>query len=99
MLYVWTYAPSFDCCFLLGLQTSLLMSVMWHALFRSEFKINHEEWIKSVKPKLGSNASEDVLAAIKTSYDDIKTLYKVRMETRIALKSLLKVSPISCCVP
>lgn len=75
------------------------MSVMWHALFRCEFKINHEEWIKSVKPKLGSNASEDVLAAIKTSYDDMKALYKVRTEMRIALQSLLKVSTIYCCVP
>ena len=77
----------------------LLMNLLWHALFRCEFKINHEEWIKSVKPKLGSNVSEDVLAAIKTSYDDMKTLYKVRTETRLALQSLLKVSPIYCCVP
>lgn len=75
------------------------MNVMWHALFRCEFKINHEEWIKSVKPKLGSNASEDILSAIKTSYDDMKTLYKVRTEMRIALQSLLKVSTIYCCVP
>lgn len=73
-----------------GISIFKALSSVMILLQRCEFKINHEEWIKSVKPKLGSNVSEDVLAAIKTSYDDMKTLYKVRTETRLALQSLLK---------
>ncbi|XP_022967167.1 outer envelope protein 64, mitochondrial [Cucurbita maxima] len=73
-----------------GISIFKALSSVMILLQRCEFKINHEEWIKSVKPKLGSNVSEDVLAAIKTSYDDMKTLYKVRTETRLALQNLLK---------
>lgn len=60
-------------------------------LFRYEFKTNHEEWIKSVKPKLGRDVSSRVWAAINTTQEDVKTLYKVRRELRAALQSLLKV--------
>ncbi|KAM6554529.1 hypothetical protein CsatB_015291 [Cannabis sativa] len=60
------------------------------ALQRYEFKSNHEEWVKSVKPKLGPGVSDCVYAAIKTTYDNIKTLYKVRTEMRATLQSLLK---------
>ncbi|XP_022141957.1 outer envelope protein 64, mitochondrial [Momordica charantia] len=73
-----------------GISILKALSSVMILLQRCEFKLNHEEWIKSVKPKLGSNASEDVLAAINTSFDDMKTLYKVRTEMRIALQSLLK---------
>ncbi|KAL6501223.1 hypothetical protein OROHE_024870 [Orobanche hederae] len=55
-----------------------------------EFKTNHEEWIKSVKPKLGLDVSNRVWAAINTTQENVKSLYKVRMEMRAALKSLLK---------
>ncbi|KAL7157158.1 hypothetical protein ABFS83_02G059000 [Erythranthe nasuta] len=59
-------------------------------LQRHEFKTNHEEWIKSVKPKLSSDVSNRVSAAINTTQENVKTLYKVRIEMRTALKSLLK---------
>lgn len=59
--------------------------------FRYEFKTNHEEWIKSVKPKLGPDVSNRVWAAIKTTQENAKSLYKIRMEMRAALQSLLKV--------
>ncbi|XP_024019873.1 outer envelope protein 64, mitochondrial [Morus notabilis] len=59
-------------------------------LQRYEFKSNHEEWITSVKPKLGPDVSERVNAAIKTTYENIKILYKVRTEMRASLQSLLK---------
>ena len=59
--------------------------------FRYEFKSNYEEWIKSVKPKFGPDVSVRVNAAIKTTYENIKILYKVRTEMRAALQSLLKV--------
>ncbi|PON55921.1 Amidase [Parasponia andersonii] len=59
-------------------------------LIRYEFKSNHEEWIKSVKPKLGPDVSDRVYAAIKTTYENVKALYKVRTEMRASLQSLLK---------
>ncbi|XVF44770.1 hypothetical protein PTKIN_Ptkin02bG0150400 [Pterospermum kingtungense] len=59
-------------------------------LFRYEFKTNHEEWVKGVKPRLGSEISHRVLAAINTRYENMKLLYKVRTEMQAALQSLLK---------
>jgi hypothetical protein len=67
----------------------------WTPAFRYEFKSNHEEWVKSVKPKLGRDVSGRILAAINTSHENMKTLYKVRTEMRAALQNLLKVSPTS----
>ncbi|KAF2294053.1 hypothetical protein GH714_007121 [Hevea brasiliensis] len=66
-----------------------LSSVMV-SLQRYEFKKNHEEWIKSVKPKLAPDVSNHVLVAINTKYENIKTLYKIRSEMRACLQSLLK---------
>lgn len=60
--------------------------------FSYEFKSNHEEWIKSAKAKFGPHVSDRIYAAIKTTHDNIKILYKVRTEMRAALQSLLKVS-------
>ncbi|KAJ4965889.1 hypothetical protein NE237_017738 [Protea cynaroides] len=59
-------------------------------LQRYEFKTNHEEWVKTVKPKLGPDISAQVLAAVNSTHDNIKTFYKVRTEMRAALNSLLK---------
>ncbi|XP_057803998.1 outer envelope protein 64, mitochondrial [Salvia miltiorrhiza] len=59
-------------------------------LQRHEFKINHEEWVKSTKPKLGSDISNRVWAAINTTQENVKSLYKVKVEMRAALRSLLK---------
>lgn len=72
----------------------------WTSTFRYEFKTNHEEWVKSVKPKLGPDVSERVLAAINISHENMKSLYRVRTEMRAALQNLLKVFPalINCCV-
>ncbi|XP_061365456.1 outer envelope protein 64, mitochondrial [Gastrolobium bilobum] len=55
-----------------------------------EFKTNHEEWVKSVKPKLGRGVSDRVRAAITTTQDNIKALYKVRTEMISAFHCLLK---------
>jgi len=62
-----------------------------HLLFRYEFKTNHEEWVKSVKPRLGRGMSERVNAAMNATHDNIKTLYKVRTEMWGAFQHLLKV--------
>ncbi|KAL5705232.1 amidase [Ranunculus cassubicifolius] len=59
-------------------------------LQRYEFKSNHEEWIETVKPKLGNDISDRVLAAVNSTYENIKTIYKVRTELRATLHTLLK---------
>ncbi|KAK0589716.1 hypothetical protein LWI29_017728 [Acer saccharum] len=72
--------------------TSILkaLSSVMVSLQRCEFKTNHEEWVKSVKPRLGPNVSGHVLEAVNTTHDNKKILYKVRNEMRVALQSLLK---------
>ncbi|KAJ4716892.1 outer envelope protein 64, mitochondrial [Melia azedarach] len=69
----------------LGALSSVMVSLQ-----RYEFKTNYEEWVKSVKPRLGANVSDRVLEAINTTQDNMKILYKVRTEMRLALQSLLK---------
>nr|KYP60562.1 Glutamyl-tRNA(Gln) amidotransferase subunit A [Cajanus cajan] len=65
--------------------TSVMVSLQGY-----EFKTNHEEWVKSVKPRLGRGVSDRVIAAMNTTHDNIKTLYKVRTEMRGAFQRLLK---------
>ncbi|CAJ1963481.1 unnamed protein product [Sphenostylis stenocarpa] len=60
-----------------------------------EFRTNHEEWVKSVKPRFGRAVSERVIAAMNTTHDNVKTLYKVRTEMRVAFQRLLKAMPLS----
>ncbi|KAK7400324.1 hypothetical protein VNO78_11530 [Psophocarpus tetragonolobus] len=73
-------------------ETSILktLSLVMLALQGYEFKTNHEEWVKSLKFKLGRVVCDHVIAAINTTYDNIKALYKVRTEMRGAFQSLLK---------
>ncbi|PNT69605.1 hypothetical protein BRADI_3g58760v3 [Brachypodium distachyon] len=59
-------------------------------LQRYEFKANHEDWVNTVKPKLGLDISTRVLQAVNFTDDNIKSLYIVRNEWRAALKNLLK---------
>ncbi|KAF6148734.1 hypothetical protein GIB67_019342 [Kingdonia uniflora] len=73
-----------------GTSTLKALSNVMILLQRYEFKTNHEEWVRTAKPKLGPDISARVLAAINTTHDNIKTFYKVRTETRAALNSLLK---------
>lgn len=65
--------------------TSVMLSLQGY-----EFKTNHEEWVKSVKPRLGRAVSDRVIEAMNTTHDNIKTLYKVRTEMRGAFQRLLK---------
>ncbi|XP_042014026.1 outer envelope protein 64, mitochondrial-like [Salvia splendens] len=73
-----------------GISTLRALSSVMLLLQRHEFKTNHEDWIRSVKPKLGADVSQRVWGAINTVQENVKSLYKVRMEMRAALKSLLK---------
>ncbi|OVA14215.1 Amidase [Macleaya cordata] len=73
-----------------GTSTLKALSSVMVFLQRYEFKTNHEEWVTTVKPKLGPDISARVLEAVKTTHENIKTFYKVRTEMRAALQSLLQ---------
>ncbi|XAR53051.1 Amidase [Bertholletia excelsa] len=73
-----------------GISTLKALSSVMFLLQRYEFQTNHEEWFKLTKPRIGPGISDRVHAAINTTTDNIKTLYKVRTEMRAALQSLLK---------
>ncbi|OMP05762.1 Amidase [Corchorus olitorius] len=73
-----------------GISTLKALSSVMMSLQSYEFKTNHEEWVKDVKPRLGPEISDHVRAAINTTYENVKDLYKVRTEMRAALQSLLK---------
>lgn len=73
-----------------GISTLKALSTVMVSLQRYEFKTNHEEWFRSVKPKIGPDVSDRVRAAVKLTHENIKTYYKVRTEMRAALQSLLK---------
>ncbi|KAI7726192.1 hypothetical protein M8C21_023988 [Ambrosia artemisiifolia] len=73
-----------------GTYTVKALSSAMLLLQRYEFKTNHEEWVNTVKPKLGSNVSDSIHAVIKANHENIKAYYKVRTEMRAALRNLLK---------
>lgn len=74
-------------------QTATTLKALSSAMLflqRHQFKINHEEWVKSIKPKLGPDISNRVWAAINTTQENVKSLYKVKEEMLAAIRSLLK---------
>ncbi|KAI4342282.1 hypothetical protein MLD38_026924 [Melastoma candidum] len=73
-----------------GISSLKTLSSVMLTLQRYEFKINHEEWFTSVKPKLGPSTADLVSSAMNSCIDGIKSLYKVRTEMRTAFQSLLK---------
>ncbi|GMJ12920.1 ARABIDOPSIS THALIANA TRANSLOCON AT THE OUTER MEMBRANE OF CHLOROPLASTS 64-V, outer membrane 64 [Hibiscus trionum] len=73
-----------------GISALVALSSVMVSLQRYEFKTNHEEWFKDVKPGLGPEVSHHVLASINTTYENVKNLYKVKTEMRAAVQSLLK---------
>ena len=84
-------APCFY-CFWHGTPFPFSLTFLWIILpFRHEFKTNHEEWVKSVEPKLAPDVSDNVLAAINTTHENLKALYDIRRELRACIKILLKV--------
>lgn len=73
-----------------GIATMKALSSVMVLLQRYEFKTNHEEWVKTVKPRFGPDISAKVLAAVSTTPQNVKSFYKARTEIRAALTSLLK---------
>jgi len=59
-------------------------------LQRYEFKMNHEEWVKTMKPVLGPGISGRVHAALETTDEQVEYCLKARNEMRAALSNLLK---------
>jgi len=79
------------CCFYLNLNQQVTWDLHANKFFRYEFKASHENWVNTVKPKLGLDISTRVLRAVNFAHDNIKSLYAIRNELRAALKNLLKV--------
>ncbi|KAJ8571137.1 hypothetical protein K7X08_038109 [Anisodus acutangulus] len=73
-----------------GMSTLRALSSVMFLLQRYEFKTNYEEWMNAVKPRLGSQVSNHIAAAVTSAPENIKVLYKVRTEMRVAMQNLLK---------
>lgn len=73
-----------------GTLTLQALSTIMLSLQKYEFKTNYEEWINTVKPRLGLEISTRVLSSLNSTFENIKSLYKARAELRAALNSLLK---------
>lgn len=59
-------------------------------LQRYEFKINHEEWVRTCNPHLGPGISERVLEAMRTTDENIDLCRSIKIKLREALASLLE---------
>ena len=58
---------------------------------RYEFKINHGEWVETVKPDLGPGIAERIREALKATDEKIDVCYNINNELRTALSALLGV--------
>ncbi|KAL2325494.1 hypothetical protein Fmac_024552 [Flemingia macrophylla] len=65
------------------------LSSAMRLLQRYEFKNNHGEWIRAVKPDLGPGISERVSDALRTTAEDIDVCYSIKRELHDALTALL----------
>ncbi|KAK8971493.1 hypothetical protein KSP40_PGU006981 [Platanthera guangdongensis] len=73
-----------------GTLTLQALSTIMLSLQRYEFKTIYEEWINTVKPRMGLEISARVLSSLNSTCENAKSLYKARAELRAALNSLLK---------
>ncbi|KAM0016287.1 putative amidase [Helianthus debilis subsp. tardiflorus] len=88
--YILSNVPSLKYFLQNGANSLKALSSAMLSLQRYEFKTNHEEWINTVKPRLGSDVSDSVHATITATHENIEAYYMVRTEMRAALRSLLK---------
>ena len=61
-------------------------------LFRSEFKANHGEWVKIVKPNLGPGIRERVHEAIASEDGPMEDFHVLKIEFKSAHSALIKVT-------
>lgn len=73
-----------------GISNLKALSSAMVSLQRHEFKTNHEDWVKSVEPKLALDVSDNLLTAINTTHENIKALCDIRKELRACMQILLK---------
>uniref|UniRef100_A0A9I9DAR4 Amidase domain-containing protein n=1 Tax=Cucumis melo TaxID=3656 RepID=A0A9I9DAR4_CUCME len=64
-------------------------------LQRYEFKINHEEWVRTYNPHLGPGISERVSEAMRATDENIDLCHSIKIELRRALAALLEVLYLS----
>ncbi|PIN05986.1 Amidase [Handroanthus impetiginosus] len=65
------------------------LSSAMRLLQRYEFKNNHGEWIRAVKPNLGPGIAERIWEALKTTDENIDVCHSLKNELRSALSDLL----------
>lgn len=63
--------------------------------FRSEFKANHAEWVRTVKPNLGPGIRERVHEAITSEDGPMEDFHALSTEFKSALSALVKVLQFS----
>ncbi|KAL1815274.1 hypothetical protein ACET3Z_017848 [Daucus carota] len=72
-----------------NIEPLVALSNAMRLLQRYEFKNNHGEWVKTVKPHLGPGIAERVWEAINARGDDIDACLLVKTELQAALRGLL----------
>lgn len=73
----------------------MALSSSMRMLQRYEFKMNHGEWVSSVKPEFGPGISERIEEAIRASDEKIDLCRLVKTELLTALSTLLGVQTSS----
>ncbi|KAL6139251.1 hypothetical protein ACLB2K_064528 [Fragaria x ananassa] len=88
--------PSLNCFFGKGnasqefnIPSLAALSSAMRILQRHEFKTNHGEWIKTIRPDLGPGISERVWEAVRAADENTNVCYSVKTELRAALTELL----------
>ncbi|CAO2185169.1 unnamed protein product [Urochloa humidicola] len=67
-----------------------VISYVMRCLQRSEFKANHAEWVKTVKPNLGPGIRERVYEAVTSEDGPMEDFHALRTEFKSALSALVK---------
>ncbi|KAL8147594.1 amidase 1-like [Apium graveolens] len=73
-----------------NIEPLVALSNAMRLLQRYEFKNNHGEWVKSVKPHLGPGIAERVWEAINAKDDNIDACLLVKTELQAALRGFLE---------
>ncbi|KAK9161246.1 hypothetical protein Syun_007587 [Stephania yunnanensis] len=68
----------------------IALSSAMRSLQRHEFKVNHGEWVTTIKPNLGPGISERVWEAIRSTDEHLESCHAVKTELRAALTALLE---------
>jgi Asp-tRNA(Asn)/Glu-tRNA(Gln) amidotransferase A subunit family amidase len=67
-----------------------LLRIAMQMLQRWEFKVNHEEWLTTAKPELGSATAARVKAALEADSHLVPLLQRIKDDARYAINDLLK---------